>query len=36
MTGGEIYHIQKGLNGIMYLKEEDLSAIMLDAFENRI
>ena len=36
ITGGEIYHIQNGVNGIMYEKDEDLSAIMLDAFENRI
>lgn len=34
ITGGETYHIQNGVNGIMYEKDEELLAIMLDAVNN--
>lgn len=34
ITGGEIYHIQNGANGIIYEKDEDLLAIMLDTVNN--
>ena len=31
ITGGEIYHITPGQNGVVYEKDEDLLPIMLDA-----
>lgn len=34
ITGGEIYHITSGLNGIMYDKDEDLVNILTDACLN--
>ena len=35
ITGGEIYHITSGVNGIMYDIDDDLPKIMFDAIENR-
>lgn len=34
ITGGEIYHITPGVNGIMYEKDEDLVSILEDACRN--
>lgn len=34
ITGGEIYHITPGVNGIMYEKDEDLMSILEDACVN--
>lgn len=34
ITGGEIYHITTGVNGIMYEKDEDLTSIIEDACKN--
>lgn len=31
ITGGEIYHISPGVNGIMYTHDEELSKILIDA-----
>lgn len=35
ITGGEIYHISNGVNGIMYSKDVELVDIMKDAVQNR-
>lgn len=35
ITGGEIYHITSGKNGIMYDSNDDLPAIMADAIKHR-
>lgn len=34
ITGGEIYHITPGVNGIMYDKDEELKSIISDACSN--
>lgn len=34
ITGGEIYHMTSGVNGIMYDKDEDLGNILVDAIEH--
>lgn len=34
ITGGEIYHITPGVNGIMYEKDEELTSIIEDACKN--
>lgn len=34
ITGGEIYHITDGVNGIMYDKDDDLIDILSDAIKN--
>lgn len=34
ITGGEIYHITPGVNGIMYDNDEDLASIIEDACKN--
>lgn len=34
ITGGEIYHITPGVNGIMYEKDNELTAILIDAANN--
>lgn len=34
ITGGEIYHISPGVNGIVYEKDEDLLTTMVDAVDN--
>lgn len=34
ISGGEIYHINNGVNGIMYEKDDDLFVIMKDALIN--
>lgn len=34
ITGGEIYHITSGINGIMYDDDSDLIEIMVDAINN--
>lgn len=35
ITGGEIYHISSGKNGIMYDSDNDLPLIMTDAIKNK-
>lgn len=30
ITGGEIYHITPGVNGIMYVKDEELTSVISD------
>lgn len=35
ITGGEIYHINNGVNGIMYENQKDLKRIMFEAITNR-
>ena len=34
ITGGEIYHMTPGVDGIMYDKDEDLEEILVDAIEH--
>ena len=34
ITGGEMYHVTNGVNGIFYEKDEDLYEIMKDAVQN--
>jgi len=34
ITGGEIYHISPGVNGVVYAKDEDLTEIISDACRN--
>lgn len=34
ITGGEIYHMTTGVNGIMYDKDTDLTDILIDAISN--
>lgn len=34
ITGGEIYHIKDGVNGIIYNNDDDLTQIILDAITN--
>lgn len=34
ITGGEIYHITSGVNGVMYERDEDLIHILSDACQN--
>lgn len=34
ITGGEMYHVQDGVNGVIYSKDEDLFEIMKDAILN--
>lgn len=34
ITGGEIYHMTSGIDGIMYEKDSDLTEILLDAMTN--
>ena len=34
ITGGEIFHITNGVNGIVYRKDSDLKDIMIDAIDN--
>ena len=34
ITGGEIYHITSGVNGVMYAKDEELTSIISDACLN--
>lgn len=34
ITGGEVYHITPGVNGVVYQKDEDLLTTMLDAVDN--
>lgn len=34
ITGGEIYHINSGINGIMYDKDSDLTSILKDAISS--
>ena len=35
ITGGEIYHMTPGVNGIMYDKDTDLVNILVDALQNK-
>lgn len=35
ITGGEIYHMTPGVNGIMYEKDDDLTDVLVDAFQNK-
>lgn len=35
ITGGEIYHMTPGINGIMYEKDKDLTDILIDALQNK-
>lgn len=34
ITGGEIYHMTNGVNGIMYEKDSDLTDVLIDAIKN--
>ena len=35
ITGGEIYHMTPGVNGIIYENDEELTTILLDALQNK-
>ena len=34
ITGGEIYHMTTGVNGIMYEQDSELTGIIVDAMKN--
>lgn len=36
ITGGEIYHVTNGINGILYDKDDDLIDILADAIKNPV